>query len=146
MKKISEFKSKRSYSNHYFKIILNIFDEFQGLGKSVTAYILMHSIGGIFFGYVVIVPIFMNKMGINILQAEMFFALASVLDVILMFMVGRYMDRISPNICMSLDWLTESIPAFIFSRAVTPLHFFIGLLSQKTTNFLNPAYRVYEFV
>lgn len=141
---IFENKDREHHHWHHFKFISNAFYEFKGFGKTVTGYILMHSIGGIFFTYVVIAPILMNKMGISILQAELFFAAASILDVILTFIVGRYLDGISPNICMALDWLTESVPAFIFSLAITPFHFFIGLLSQKMTNFLNPAYRVYE--
>ncbi len=104
----------------------------------------MHWAGGTFFVYTIILPIFMYKMGINILEAGFIFGITAILDVVLTFILSHYLDRISPNMGMALDWFTESWPAFIFAFAVTPLHFFFGTLAQKATNILNPVYRVYE--
>lgn len=124
--------------------ILNPIREFRSFGKGVTQYILMHTIGGVFFSYTIILPVFMNKLEISISEVGIFFGLASIADLVFTYLLRKYFDKISPNTCMALDWFTESWPVLIFAFATTKLHLFIGAISQKLTNILNPAYRVYE--
>lgn len=124
--------------------VLNIINEFKGFGSEVTRYILMHTIGGIFFSYNILLPVFMNKLHISISEAGLFFGLASIGDIFFTYILRKRFDKVSPNKCMALDWFTESWPVFIFAFATTKMHFFIGIITQKLTNILNPSYRIYE--
>lgn len=122
----------------------DVFNEFKSFGKEVDMYILMHTIGGIFFSYNIILPVFMNKLGVTISDIGTFFSIAALADLIFTYLLRKSFDTISPNKCMALDWLTESWPVLIFALASTKMQFFIGAIAQKITNVLNPAYRVYE--
>lgn len=126
------------------KKVLNVIYEFKSFGQDITMYILMHTIGGIFFSYTILLPVFMNKLNISISEAGVFLGIASINDLIFTYLLRRSFDKVSPNTCMALDWISESFPVIIFAFATTKLHFLIGSVAQKLTNILNPSYRIYE--
>lgn len=123
---------------------INPIKEFLGFNKDIRYYMMMHWIGGLFFSYTDILPVFMYKLGINVVQAGLLFSFTAIVDVILTFIFGKLLDKISPNVAMTFDWITESLPAFIFAFAGTYTQCFIGILTQKVTSVLVPSYKVYE--
>ncbi|AZR73733.1 hypothetical protein BBF96_10260 [Anoxybacter fermentans] len=129
---------------NYTELITIPLTEFLALDNSIIKYMVMHWFGGILLIYTVLLPIFMNKLGINIITAGAIFSITALVDVILTFILSRFLDKISPNIGMSLDWLTESLPPLIYSLASTPFHFVLGSIAGRITNILNPVYKVYE--
>jgi len=123
---------------------ININEKSAILDRSIVKYILMHTIGGFLMLYATLLPIFMNKLGIPILYYGVLMSLASIMDIAITFALSKKFDKISPNIGIALDWITESIPPFIYAFALSPLHFMFGIFATKLTNVLNPMYRVYE--
>lgn len=118
--------------------------EFMSFNRDTIRYMAMHWIGGGLLIYETILPAFMDLQGISVLEAGILFSLASILDVILTYVLSKFFDRISPNVGMALDWLTESIPPLIYGFATTMGHFLLGRVAGRITNILNPVYQVYE--
>ncbi|QIB26847.1 MFS transporter [Caloranaerobacter azorensis] len=126
------------------KIMISPIKEFLGFEQNIKRYMIMHLLGGGLLIYSSLTPIFMNKLGISIINAGLIFGLASVIDIIFTYVLSKFLDRISPNIGMTIDWLTESIPPLIYTFATTSFHMLLGVFSTKITNILNPVYKVYE--
>lgn len=118
--------------------------EFTSFDKNIINYMMMHWCGGLLLIYASILPIYMYKMGINMQTGGLFFSVAALFDVVLTFIFSKFIDNISPNIAMFFDWITESIPPFIYCFAVTPIHLLLGVLVGNITNVLNSSYKVYE--
>lgn len=118
--------------------------EFKGFDKDAIRYMAMHWIGGGLLIYETILPAFMNMQNISVFEAGIMFSIASILDVILTYFLSKFFDRISPNIGMALDWLTESIPPLIYGFASSMGHFLLGRVAGRVTNVLNPVYKLYE--
>lgn len=137
-------KSTDYKGNKIIRAIKSPIYEFFSFDKEVIKYMAMHWIGGALLIYASLVPVLMNKMGINIMNAGIIFSVAAIFDVVFTYLLRKVFDRISPNTGMTLDWLTESLPAIIYGLASTSFHFLLGGLAQKITNVLNPIYMVYE--
>ncbi|RKD30503.1 MFS transporter [Thermohalobacter berrensis] len=136
-KSINENKSFR-------KVAVSPIEEFLGFDPNIKKYMIMHLIGGGLLIYSTLTPIFMNRLGISLINAGLIFSIASIIDIVFTYILSRFLDRISPNVGMIIDWLTESIPPLIYSFATTSFHMFLGIFSTKITNILNPVYKVYE--
>jgi MFS family permease len=137
----AEIGSKLDKFRKFIKSQLN---EFLSFDKDVIRYMSMHWAGGTLLIYSMLVPIFMNKLNISLVNAGIIFSIASIFDVIFTYIMSKFLDKISPNTGMTLDWLTESLPAIIYGFAATNIHFLFGALASKMTNILNPVYKVYE--
>lgn len=135
---------KESKSANFRKLIKSPINEFLSFDKDVIRYMAMHWAGGTLLIYSVLVPIFMNKLNISIVSAGIIFSIASAFDVIFTYIMSKFLDKISPNTGMALDWVTESLPAIIYGFAATNVHFLFGALATKMTSILNPVYKVYE--
>lgn len=120
------------------------FQEFRSFDRNIIRYMAMHWAGGSLLIYATLLPVFMNKLGIDVVDAGVIFSLAALFDVVFTYVIGKFLDRISPNVGMGLDWVTESLPAIIYGLASTSLHFLMGTISKRVTNVLNPVYKVYE--
>ncbi|MBM7836498.1 MFS transporter [Clostridium sardiniense] len=120
------------------------FTEFLSFDKPIINYIIMHWFGGIFLIYTVLLPIFMNKLGIDISNAGLIIGLSSLFDIIFTFILSKFIDKVSPNKGICIDWITESIPPIIYGLSSTTFGFLLGTISSSITNILNPVYKIYE--
>ncbi len=135
---------KKYNTKQIVKIIKSPITEFLSFDKDIVKYMSMHWIGGVFLIYATLLPVFMNKLGLSIVNAGIIFSIAAVFDVVLTYIISKFLDRISPNTGMTLDWITESLPALIYGFASTSFHFVLGAIAGRVTNVLNPVYKVYE--
>ncbi|MGH4122438.1 MAG: MFS transporter [Clostridium sp.] len=126
------------------KFIKTPFNEFLNFDSDVKKYMMMHWCGGFLLIYTTVLPVFMYKMGINIITASTIFSIAAIFDMVLTYVISKFIDKVSPNTCIALDWLTEALPPLIYFIASTGFHFFLGAVTSRVTNVLNSSYQIYE--